>query len=104
MDSSSTPERRHRSAPRALARRDAGLGLVRLINRWLIAGAVAATGAVSAVAAQGFSGHSSTTVAASSATTTTQQSSGATSTGLQSPAQTPSASSSASTGAVSGGS
>jgi hypothetical protein len=106
------------SAPprRAVARRNAGLALVRRINRWLIAGAVAATGAVSAVAAQGFSGHTSAALVSSSATATTRQaqssagtstsaSSSTTSSGLQSPAQTPTAAtSSGSSGAVSGGS
>jgi hypothetical protein len=108
---------------RTVARRDAGLALVRRINGWLIAGAVAATGAVSAVAAQGFTGHASTATgsssaattrastttrqsqnAVSSAGTTTSQSSSPTSSGLQSPAQTPTAASSGSAGAVSGGS
>ena len=121
---STTPGRQtHRSqAPqRAVASRDAGLELVRRTNRWLIAGAVAATGFVSLAAAHAFHGRTITGSGASSSASSPTQQSGSLSSassptqqsgsssragggGLQSPSQTPVSGSSGSTGVVSGGS
>jgi hypothetical protein len=58
------PERR--PAPRGAAAREAGLELIRRVNRWLIAAAVAAAGLFSLLAAHALHGHTVTTGTASS--------------------------------------
>lgn len=99
---------------RAITARDAGLKLASRANRWLICGAVALAGGLSALTAHAF--HSRTAAApnaaapnAAAATTAAPQSSQPSSqTPLQSPSQPPSASSQvpapAPAPAVSGGS
>ncbi len=56
----------------AVAARDAGLRRVSRLTRWLLAGALALTGAFSAIAAHAFPGHRTTQ--SSSSTTTADQS------------------------------
>ncbi len=88
--------------------RDAGLDLSHRINRWLIAGAVVASGVLSLVAADTFHGHTVTVGAASSgasgAAQGSQSSSSGSAAGLQSPAQAPAPASIAPSAVVSGGS
>jgi len=73
--------------------------LISRINRWIIAGAVAATGVISVAAARSFNGHTA------SSTSSVTQSANSAGSSLQSPTQTPSASSPApSPPVVSGGS
>ena len=99
--------------PTTANQRNAGLGLIRRINRWMITGAVAFSGLISLVAAKSFQGHTTTT--GSSVNSSATQSSSSTSSGsnstsssgsssLQQPSQTPSSSSSSSSPVVSGGS
>jgi len=49
-------EYRRSAASPAIERRDSGLNLVHRLNRWLVAGAVAAAGALSLIAAEAFHG------------------------------------------------
>jgi hypothetical protein len=87
--------------------RDAGFAMIGRINRWLVAGAVVLSGAISLAAAKSFHGHS--TAGASSAAARRSSSagseSGTSSGGFQQPAQAPSsAAPSSSAPVVSGGS
>jgi len=97
--------------------RDAGLELIGRVNRWMIAGAVAASGLVSLVASQSFHGRtvSSGTASGASSSQSSSSSSGSSSnsgstssaggTAIQQPAQPPStASPVGSAPVVSGGS
>jgi hypothetical protein len=101
----------------AIGARDAGLQLIRRINRWLIGGAVAAAGLLSLLAAHAFHGHTVTTRGASSSLSAPQlsssssgasysspSSSNASGSGLQSPGQAPAAAAAAPAPVVSGGS
>jgi hypothetical protein len=117
---STTPGPRMPDAPaRAVATRDAGLDLIRRVNRWLIAGAVAGTGVLSLAAAHAFHGRTVTVGAASSSSGSaaqpsqpsssspaqqSQPSSSSAGSGLQSPAQSPAPASTGSSAVVSGGS
>jgi hypothetical protein len=90
--------------------RDAGFALIGRINRWLIAGAVVVSGAISLATAKSFHGHS-TAGAASAArpsTGSSVSSSGddgsSASGGLQQPAQAPAPTPAPSAPVVSGGS
>jgi hypothetical protein len=106
MPSGRRPQRPSATA-QAVTARDVGLELTRRLNRWLIGGAVAATAALSLVAAHAFHGHTATVggVSASASGTAQQQSSSnADGAGLQSPAQGPVPAASAPSGVVSGGS
>ena len=102
-------------APRVVTARDAGLELIRRINRWLIAGAVAAVGLFSLLAAHAFHGHTVTTSRASSSvasqsgpisgsSSSSHSPSNAGGSGLQAPAQAPSPAPAAPAPVVSGGS
>jgi hypothetical protein len=97
--------------------RDAGLDLIRRINHWLIAGAVAGAGLLSLLAAHAFHGRTVTASGASSNSSVTQSSSSSSGTssaslssanagggGLQSPAQAPSSAPATPAPVVSGGS
>lgn len=101
----------HKPAPRGAAARQAGLELIRRVNRWLIAAAVAAVGLFSLLAAHAFHGHTVTTGGASSSSSAVSpagspsgvpQSVGGS--GLQAPAQAPAPASAAPSPVVSGGS
>jgi hypothetical protein len=88
----------------AVNARDAGLDLIGRINRWMVAGAVVVTGAVSVAAAKSFHGHSTT----GSASTATQSSGSAGSSsnsgsGLQQPPSAPSVAGPASAPVISSG-
>jgi hypothetical protein len=81
----------------AVARRDAGLRRVSRLTRWLLAGALAATAAFSAIAARTLPGNSSSQASNSTSTTTERSSQTGTSgddgsTTLQAPSSSPSAS------------
>ena len=86
----------------AVARRDAGLRRVSRLTRWLLAGALAATAAFSAIAARTVPGNSGSQASNSTATTSDQSSQTGTSssdqrddggsTTLQAPSSSPSAS------------
>jgi hypothetical protein len=97
-------------APRGAAAREAGLELIRRVNRWLIAAAVAAAGLFSLLAAHAFHGHTVTTGVASSSSSAASpaasrpvaQSAGGS--GLQAPAQAPAPAPPAPSPVVSGGS
>lgn len=96
---------------RAASARDAGLELIRRINRWMIAGAIALTGVISLVAARSFHGHTASAATSSQASQPSSSGSAASSSdssggGLSQPAQAPSSSSGSSAPApvVSGGS
>jgi hypothetical protein len=96
---------------KATAARDAGLELIRRINRWMIAGAIALTGVISLLAAGSFHGHSASAATTSqssqgSGSSTSSSSSSSDGSGLAQPAQAPSSSSGSSAPApvVSGGS
>lgn len=82
------------------AARDAGLDLIRRVNRWLIAGAVVCTGGVSVAAARAFHGRTVTSgaggaakavtpAAASSSAAQSQSAASSNANGLQSPTQAP---------------
>lgn len=82
--------------PRGVIAHEAGLELIRRVNRWLIAAAVAAAGMFSLLAAHAFHGHIVTTGGASSSSSAASsfgspsgvpQSGGGT--GLQAPAHAP---------------
>jgi hypothetical protein len=95
---------------RSIRAREAGLALVSRVNRWLITGAVVATGAVSVAAARSFHGDTSSQ-STSQVQTRQSESSGSSSAsavsgsgGLQQPAQAPSSSASSRSAATSGGS
>src|SRR6516165_5377531 len=97
--------------PRAVAAREAGLELIRRVNRWLIAAAVAAAGMFSLFAAHAFHGHtvtrggaSSSSSAASSAGSQSGVPQSAGGSGLQAPAQAPAPTPATPTPVVSGGS
>jgi hypothetical protein len=112
------PPREARTARReAVNAREAGLDLIRRVNRWLIAAAVAAAGFLSLLAANAFHGRTITTSggSASSAAQSQSQSSPSVSgsstssssaggSGLQSPAQAPAPAPAAPAPVVSGGS
>ncbi len=69
--------------------RDRGLALISRLNRWMIAGAVALTGAISILAKESFHGRtlsSSGSVSQSSSSSSASSSSGS----IQQPAQAPS--------------
>lgn len=112
MSATARAARERFQAPRqrAITARDAGLKLASRANRWLICGAVALAGGLSALTAHAF--HSRTAAAAPNAAATTpaapQSSQPSSQTPLQSPSQPPSASSQvpapAPAPAVSGGS
>jgi hypothetical protein len=100
------------AAPNARAR-EAGLELIRRINRWLIGAAVAAAGLLSLLAAQAFRGHTISTGAAASGSSASQSTSPSTGTpsssnaggsGPQAPAQAPAPAPAAPAPVVSGGS
>ncbi len=88
-------------SPRSVNARNAGLELISRVNRWLIAGAVALTGAISVAAAKSFHGHSSTSSPATSSQSSSPSSSsssgggnsasGSGSSGLAAPSQSPGA-------------
>jgi hypothetical protein len=90
--------------------RDAGFALIGRINRWLIAGAVVLSGAISVAAAKSVHGHSTTpasSAAHSSSASSASSSPGtasSSSSGLQQPAQAPSQAPSSPAPVVSGGS
>lgn len=99
----------------AVGARDAGLELIRRVNRWLIAGAVAAAGLLSLLAANAFHGHTVTSGGAASSSggsLSSSSSSGAASSsssnaggsGLQGPGQAPAPAPAAPAPVVSGGS
>ena len=100
------------SRPRpAVQAREAGLELIRRVNRWLIAAAVAAAGLFSLLAGNAFHGHTVTTGRASSSSSAVSpgaspsgvpQSAGGS--GLQAPAQAPAPAPAAPSPVVSGGS
>jgi len=101
--------------PRAVIAREAGLELIRRINRWLIAGTVAAAGLFSLLAAHALPGHTVTTGSApssvasqsgtsSGASSASHSSSNAGGSGLQAPAQAPSLAPAVPAPVVSGGS
>ncbi len=97
--------------PSATSARDAGLALISRVNRWMIAGAVAATGVISVAAAKSFHGHTVATgnTASQSAPASSSSSRGAASnsgsgSSLQTPSQAPAASAASSAPVVSGGS
>jgi hypothetical protein len=99
------------SGPRTASAREAGLAMIRRVNRWLIAGAVAAAGMFSLLAAHAFHGRSLNTSASSASQAASQsgasQSPSSTSgsgAGLQAPAQAPSPAPAAPAPVVSGGS
>jgi hypothetical protein len=98
-------------APRGAAAREAGLELIRRVNRWLIAAAVAAAGLFSLLAAHALHGHTVTTGRPSSSSSAVSlaaspsgvpQSAGGS--GLQAPAQAPAPAPAAPSPVVSGGS
>ena len=99
---------------RAVTAREAGFGLIRRINRWLVAGAVAAAGLLSLLASHAFHGHAVTTGGASSNLSAASQSGSSSGvpqsassdngSGLQAPAQAPAQSPAAPAPVVSGGS
>ena len=83
------------------------MDLIRRVNRWLVAGAVAAAGFLSLAAAHAFHGHSVTAGAATSSASSGGQPAQAPSSaggGLQSPAQPPAPASAGPSAVVSGGS
>jgi hypothetical protein len=95
--------------------RDRGLALISRFNRWLIAGAVAASGLISLTAAHAFRGHpvngtaassgaGGATAATSSAPAPSPSASGQDGGSLQQPAQAPAPVQSAPSPVVSGGS
>jgi hypothetical protein len=91
----------------AIERREAGVDLIRRVNHWLVAGAVAATGFLSVAAAHTFHGHTVTARGASSSASSGNQQLQAPSSaagGLTSPAQTPAPASPGPGAVVSGGS
>jgi len=97
--------------PRDVTAREAGLELIRRINRWLIAAAVAAAGMFSLLAAHAFHGHTVAGGASSSTASQAGSSSGAPlsassagGTGLRAPAQAPAPAPAAPAPVVSGGS
>jgi hypothetical protein len=96
--------------PRAVTAREAGLELIRRLNRWLIAGAVAAAGLLSLLAAHAVHGHTVTTNGAASSTASPSGSSSPHSSsnvggaGLRAPAQAPAPAQPAPAPVVSGGS
>jgi len=101
MNRSSVPHQdsgptRGTPVPRGVIAHEAGLELIRRVNRWLIAAAVAAAGMFSLLAAHAFHGHIVTTGGASSSSSAASsfgspsgvpQSGGGT--GLQAPAHAP---------------
>ena len=102
---------RGKPEPRAVIARDAGLELIRRVNRWLIAAAVAAAGMFSLLAAHAFHGHTVTSGGASSTSSAVSpagspsgapQSAGGPA--LQAPAQAPAPAPAAPAPVVSGGS
>jgi hypothetical protein len=91
--------------------RDRGLAMISRFNRWLIAGAVAASGLISLTAAHAFHGHtvssngsSSGASGASSAPAPSQSSSSQDGSGLSQPTQAPAPAPAAPSPVVSGGS
>jgi len=112
MERASTAHGRRPPPPRAtpigVGTRDAWLELVRRVNRWLVAAAVAAAGVLSLVAAHAFHGHTvaagSTASSASGAPRQAQPSSSAGAPGVQSPAQAPAPAAAGPSAVVSGGS
>jgi hypothetical protein len=119
MNRTSVPHQAPRptgAAPRrrAVTARDAGFGLIRRINRWLIAGAVATAGLFSLLAAHAFHGHavatggapsnSSAVSQSGSSSGVPQSSSGDNGSSLQAPAQAPATSAAGPAPVVSGGS
>jgi hypothetical protein len=88
--------------------RDAGLDLIHRVNRWLLAGAVAASGVLSLVAAHTFHRRGVTVGAASAGASGAAQQSHASSSagaaGLRSPAQAPAPAPVAPSAVASGGS
>src|SRR5690348_405062 len=95
---------------RGAAAREAGLELIRRVNRWLIAAAVAAAGLFSLLAAHAFHGHAVATGRPSSSSSAVSPASGsgvaqsAGGSGLQAPAQAPAPAPAAPSPVVSGGS
>jgi hypothetical protein len=96
---------------RGAAAREAGLELIRRVNCWLIAAAVAAAGLFSLLAAHAFHGHVVTPGGASSSSSAVSQAGSpsgvpqsAGGAGLQAPAQAPVPAPAAPTPVVSGGS
>jgi hypothetical protein len=117
MNRASVPPKGFQSAhdkplQRAVGAREVGLGLIRRINRWLIAGAVAAAGLFSLLAAHAFHGHTVTAGGASSSAALPsgspsgipQSASSAAGSGLQAPGQAPAPAPAAPAPVVSGGS
>jgi hypothetical protein len=99
----------------AVSAREAGLELIRRINRWLIAGAVAGAGVLSLLAGHAFHGHTvasggasqgaaSQSASSSGGPSSSQSSSNAGGSGLQAPAQAPAPAPAAPAPVVSGGS
>jgi len=89
--------------------RDAGLELIRRINRWMIAGAVALAGMISLVAARSFQGHTASAATTSQSSQSSSSGSAGSSSsssggGLSQPSQAPSPAQSAPATVVSGGS
>jgi hypothetical protein len=106
-----SPLMRAKPVPRAVAAREAGLELIRRVNRWLIAAAVATAGLFSLLTAHAFHGHTVTRGGASSSSSAVSsagspagvpQSAGGS--GLQAPAQAPATAPATPTPVVSGGS
>jgi hypothetical protein len=102
---------RGKPVPRAVIAREAGLKLIRRVNRWLIAAAVAAAGMFSLLAAHAFHGHAATTGAASSSSSASAPAGSpsgvpqaADGSGLQAPAQAPASAPASPAPVVSGGS
>jgi hypothetical protein len=107
-DSQPRPET---AMPRAVIAREAGLELIRRINRWLIAAAVAAAGMFSLLAAHALHGHtvavgasSNTAAGAGSSSGAPQSNSSASGSGLQAPTQIPAPAPAAPAPVISGGS
>ena len=101
------------SGQRAAKAREAGLEMIRRVNRWLIAGAVAAAGLFSLLAAHTFHEHTVGASASSNSSAVSpsapssgapQSSSSSAGSGLQAPAQAPSPAPAAPAPVVSGGS
>lgn len=90
---------------KAASARDAGLELIRRINRWMIAAAVALAGMISLVAARSFHGHTASAATSSqSSQSSNSSSSNSSGGGLSQPSQAPSPAQSAPAPVVSGGS
>jgi hypothetical protein len=109
MQHARRPARRDPAARAAASARDAGIDLIRRVNTWLIAGAVAFAGVISLVASRSFHGRSlNTSSSAASARSPSESNDGVGNGGggLQQPAQAPgvSAPSSLPVPVVSGGS